>query len=323
MKRYLTRRIANALLVMLAVTLFTFTLLHLAPGNPAALMAGEFATADDIARVTERLGLDKPLPQQYFIYVTDLVRGDFGKSILYGTPALALIQQRLPATLELTLLATLLTLVIAVPFGVIMAVKPRALADYAGALVTLFGVSIPSFWLGIVLILIVSVELRWLPTSGRGTPLLDAVLSGHPDRLVAALRYLALPTITLSAFQLAFIARLTRSSVLEELGQTYVRAARARGLPNSLVMVKHVLRNALMPIITVLGIEIGGLVGGAVIVETVFGWPGVGQLVFQSISRRDYPLAQGAIVMISGFVVVLSLLVDLAYLRLDPRVRLA
>jgi peptide/nickel transport system permease protein len=323
MTRYLTRRIANALLVMLAVTLFTFGLLHIAPGNPAALMAGEFATAEDITRMTERLGLDKPLPQQYFIYLTDLVRGDFGKSILYGTPALALIQQRLPATLELTLLATLLTLVIAVPFGVIMAVKRRALADYVGALVTLFGVSIPSFWLGIVLILIVSVELRWLPTSGRGTPLVDALLSGHPDRFVEALRYLALPTITLSAFQLAFIARLTRSSVLEELGQTYVRAARARGLPNSLVMVKHVLRNALMPIVTVLGIEIGGLVGGAVIVETVFGWPGVGQLVFQSISRRDYPLAQGAIVMISGFVVVLSLLVDLAYLRLDPRVRLA
>lgn len=326
MLRYLVRRVGNALLVMLAVTLFTFALLHLAPGNPAALMAGEFATADDIARMSEQLGLDKPLPQQYFVYVTSLVRGDFGKSIVFGTPALPLIVQRLPATLELTLLAVLLTLAIAIPFGVVMAVKPRALADYVGALVTLFGVSIPSFWLGIVLILIVAVDLRWLPTSGRGMPLVDAIgaaFSGRPDQVVTTLRYLALPTITLSAFQLAFIARLTRSSVLEELGQTYVRAARARGLPNSLVMLKHVLRNALMPIITVLGIEIAALVGGAVIVETVFGWPGVGQLVFQSISRRDYPLAQGAIVIISSFVVTLSLLVDLAYLRLDPRVRLA
>ncbi len=326
MTRYIARRLGNALLVMLAVTLLTFSLLHLSPGDPAALMAGEFATAQDITRMSEKLGLDKPLPQQYAIYVLNLVQGDFGKSIVYGTPALPLIQQRLPATLELTLLATLLTLAIAIPFGVIMAVKPRGLADYVGALVTLFGVSIPSFWLGIVLILIVSVDLRLLPTSGRGTPLVDGLVglvSGHPDRLASSLRYLVLPTVTLSAFQLAFIARLTRSSVLEELGRTFVRAARARGLPNSLVMTKHVLRNALMPIVTVLGIEIGGLVGGAVIVETVFGWPGVGQLVFQSISRRDYPLAQGAIVMISGFVVALTLLVDLAYLRLDPRVRLS
>jgi peptide/nickel transport system permease protein len=326
MTRYIARRLGNALLVMLAVTLLTFSLLHLSPGDPAALMAGEFATTQDITRMSEKLGLDKPLPQQYAIYVLNLVQGDFGKSIVYGTPALPLIQQRLPATLELTLLATLLTLAIAIPFGVIMAVKPRGLADYVGALVTLFGVSIPSFWLGIVLILIVSVDLRLLPTSGRGTPLVDGLVglvSGHPDRFASSLRYLVLPTVTLSAFQLAFIARLTRSSVLEELGRTFVRAARARGLPNSLVMTKHVLRNALMPIVTVLGIEIGGLVGGAVIVETVFGWPGVGQLVFQSISRRDYPLAQGAIVMISGFVVALTLLVDLAYLRLDPRVRLS
>lgn len=311
---------------MLAVTLFTFSLLHLAPGNPAAFMVGELGTAEDLARMTQQLGLDRPLPEQYFVYVSRLLQGDFGTSILYGSPVLHLIAQRLPATLELTLFATLLTVTIGIPFGVVMAVRPRTLTDHAGALVTLFGVSIPSFWLGIVLILIVAVELGLTPTSGRGPALTEGiagVFSGKPQRLGDALRYLVLPTMTLSAFQLAFITRLTRSSVLEELGQVYVRAARARGLPQSLVMAKHVVRNALMPIVTVLGLEIGALVGGAVVVETVFGWPGVGQLIFQSISRRDYPLTQGAIVSVSAFIVTLTLLVDLAYLYLDPRVRLA
>lgn len=326
MRRYLVRRIVNGLLVMVAVTVFTFSLLHLAPGNPAAFMIGELGTAEDLARMTRQLGLDRPLPEQYVVYLSRLVQGDFGNSILYGSPVLQLIAQRLPATLELTLFATLLTIAIGIPFGVTMAVRPRTLTDHVGALVTLFGVSIPGFWLGIVLILIVAVQLGLTPTSGRGPALIDGiwgVFSGRPDRLSDALRYLVLPTITLSAFQLAFITRLTRSSVLEELGQVYVRAARARGLPQSLVMSKHVVRNALMPIVTVLGLEIGALVGGAVVIETVFGWPGVGQLIYQSISRRDYPLTQGAIVSVSAFIVMLTLLVDLAYVYLDPRVRLA
>lgn len=317
----------NALLVMLAVTLFTFSLLHLAPGTPAFLLIDpETASKEDLVVATQALGLDRPLPEQYFIYMQNLLRGNLGNSVLYQTPALPVVAQRLPATLELTILATLVTVSIAIPFGIVMAIRPRSLADYLGAVFTFVGVSMPSFWLGIVLILVVSVDLGWLPTSGRGPALIDGLrglFTGHPDALWSGLRHLVLPVTTLSFLELAFISRLTRSGVLEELGQMYVRAARARGLPWSLVMLKHVLRNALMPIVTVTGLEIGGLVGGAVIIETVFAWPGVGQLMFQSISRRDYPLAQSAIVMISSFIVVLTLIVDLIYLRLDPRVRLA
>ncbi len=326
MARYIARRTGNALLVLLAVTLFTFALLHFAPGDPAAFIAGETATQADIARIRDQLGLSEPLPQQYLRYLGRLSVGDFGTSIVYSQPALGLITERLPATLELTLMATLLTVIVAVPAGVLMAVRQGSAVDTAGALVTLFGVSVPSFWLGIMLILLVSVGLGWLPTSGRGPSLVDGLLgllTGQPALLADSLRHLILPTITLAAFQFAFVARISRSSVVDELGQIYVRAARARGLPRSLVMTKHVLRNALMPIVTVLGLEIGALVGGAVVVETVFGWPGVGQLVFQSISRRDFPLAQGSIILISIFVVTLTLLVDLTYLYLDPRVRLA
>jgi peptide/nickel transport system permease protein len=326
MIRYIARRLANMVVVLLAVTLFTFSLLHITPGNPASLMVGELATPADVEREAALLGLDRPIPEQYGRYVANLAQGDFGNSIVYTTPVRQLIVQRLPATLELTLFASLLTVLVSIPVGVMMAMRPRTVADFGGAIFTLLGVSIPSFWLGIVLILLVAVQLHWLPTSGRGPALVDslgALMRGNPTMFGAALRSLALPTVTLAAFELAFMTRLTRSSVLDQMGHVYVRAARARGLPNSLVMTKHVLRNALMPIITVLGLEIGGLVGGAVVVETVFGWPGIGQLVFQSISRRDYPLAQGAIVFISAFIVSLTLLVDLAYLYLDPRVRLA
>jgi ABC-type dipeptide/oligopeptide/nickel transport system permease component len=325
-KRYLVRRVSNALVVMLAVTLFTFSLLHLAPGSPVSLLVDETATREEIAAVERRLGLDQPLPVQYMNYVSRILRGDLGDSIVYRKPGFSLVLERLPATLELALFATLVTILVGIPFGVLMALRPRTLSDTVGSFVTLFGVSTPGFWLGLMFILLFAVELGWLPTSGRGPAFgtaVGATFGGHPEQLATTLKHLALPGITLAASNLAFIARLTRSSVLEELSQLYVRAARARGLPWPLVTVKHVLRNALMPTITVLGLEIAGIVGGAVIIETVYGWPGVGQLVFQSIGRRDYPLAQGAILMISSFVVTMTLLVDLAYLYLDPRVRLA
>jgi peptide/nickel transport system permease protein len=325
-KRYLVRRVSNALVVMLAVTLFTFTLLHLAPGSPVFMLVDETATQEQIQAVEHALGFDQPLPVQYYNYVTRILRGDLGNSIVFRRSAFGVVLERLPATLELALFATLITILVGIPFGVLMALRPRTFSDTIGSFVTLFGVSTPGFWLGLMFILLFAVELGWLPTSGRGPALtasIGAAFTGHPEQLVDALKHLALPGLTLSASNLAFIARLTRSSVLEELGQLYVRAARARGLPSSLVTLKHVLRNALMPTVTVLGLEVAGIVGGAVIIETVYGWPGVGQLVFQSIGRRDYPLAQGAIFMISSFVVTLTLLVDLAYLYLDPRVRLA
>lgn len=324
MLRYIVRRLANIVLVLFGLTLFVFLLLRLAPGSPVNLLVGELTTPEQIAELERQFGLDRPLHVQYANFLNDILHGDLGESIVFQSSAAGLVMEHLPATIELTLCATLLTIVVAIPLGVLIAVKRQSWMDYVGTILTMSGVSIPAFWLGIMLILFFAVKLGWVPTSGRGTPLWLAVgdaLSGDVGSLRESLRHLALPTITLSSFQMAFLSRMTRSSILEELGQNYVRAARARGLPNVLVLTKHALRNALLPVITVLGLEIGSLIGGAVITEAVFAWPGVGQLLYRAVSGRDYTLAQAGILMIGVFVTFITLLVDLSYGAIDPRIR--
>lgn len=321
---YILRRCINIVVVLFGLTLFVFLLLRLAPGSPVNVLAGEMATPERIAELERQFGLDKPLHVQYLDFLTGMFRGDLGESIVYRSSAAELVIERLPATIELTLFATVVTVVVSIPLGVIIALRRQSWVDYGGSLFTLAGVSAPAFWVGIMLILVFSVQLGWTPTSGRGDPLPQAMLealSGDVGPLTVALKHLILPTITLSAFQLAFLSRMTRSSILEELGQNYVRAARARGLPHSLVLTKHALRNALLPVITVLGLEIGSLIGGAVITEAVFAWPGVGQMLYRAVSGRDYPLAQAGILMIGAFVTLITLFVDLSYGFLDPRIR--
>ena len=321
---YVLRRLANIVVVLFGLTLFVFLLLRLAPGSPVNLLAGEMATQEDIRALERQFGLDKPLPVQYANFLEDLLRGDLGESIVFLSSAADLVLERLPATIELTLCATLLTVVVAIPLGLLIAIKRHSWIDYAGTIFTMSGVSVPAFWLGIMLILLFAVQLDWVPTSGRGEPIWSAVataFSGNLQPLGESLRHLALPTITLSAFQMAFLSRMTRSSILEELGANYVRAARARGLPYPLVLTKHALRNAILPVITVLGLEIGSLIGGAVITEAVFAWPGVGQLLYRAVSGRDYPLAQAGILIVGAFVTLITLLVDLSYGLIDPRIR--
>ena len=324
MLRYIVRRALNIIVVLFGMTLFVFLLLHLAPGSPVYRLVGELGTAADIAELERQFGLDQPLPVQYLRFITDAVQGDLGTSVIYRTSASSLLFDRLPATIELTLTATFITILVAVPIGILMSIRRGTWVEHLGTLVTISGVSIPSFWLGIMLIIIFSVELGWFATSGKGPPLTDGIVLlfyGEPQSLLETVRRLALPAVTLSAFQMAFLSRLTRSSILEELGQNYVLAARARGLPRFLVITKHALRNALLPILTVFGLELGSLIGGAVITEGVFAWPGVGQLIFQAVSGRDYPLAQAGILIVGTFVVLTSFLVDLTYGLVDPRIR--
>jgi peptide/nickel transport system permease protein len=324
MQRYVLRRLVNSVIVLISMTLFVFVLLRMAPGSPISYLIGEMTTAEEIAALERQLGFDQPYYLQYWNFLSGLLAGDFGTSIIYKSPAFELVLERLPATIELTFCATVLSTAVAIPLGILVALRQNTWIDYGGSVAGVLGVSIPNFWLGFMLILLFSVTLGWTATSGRGGPLLMAfgeAVSGDTAALRTALRHIALPALTLSSFQLAFLMRMTRSSILEELGQNYIRAARARGLPRSIVIGKHALRNALLPILTVLGLEIGSLLGGAVVTEAVFSWPGVGHLIYESVSGRDYPLAQAGILVIAAAVVVVTFAVDLLYGVVDPRIR--
>lgn len=327
MLRYLIRRAGNMFLVLFGLILFVFSLLRLAPGNPVDMLLGEdvAATPEARAALEAALHLDKPLPTQFFFYVYNIFKGDFGESIRLNQPTLGLFLERLPATLELAAVATLLMVMVSIPIGVVVALRRNTAVDYIGTSLTLIGISMPGFWLGMMLILLFAVDLGWAASSGRGDSLIStfgALFMGNPTPLWTSIRHIALPAITLSAFGMAFLTRMMRSNLQDELNRGYVRAAEARGLPFSMVVAKHALRNALLPVVTVLGLELGTLIGGAIIIETVFSWPGVGQLIYQAINARDYPLAQTGILIVGSLVVLLTLLVDVLYAWLDPRIRL-
>jgi ABC-type dipeptide/oligopeptide/nickel transport system permease component len=291
-------------LVLLGTTIIIFATVRVIPGDPARLMLPADATAEDVERFRERMGFDEPVYRQYGTYLKGLLVGDLGRSMRYRRPVLELVLERLPATIELAGVAAILAVLVAVPAGIVSAIKRDSLYDNAFMFLSVFAQSVPIFWLGIVMILVFSVQLHWLPTSGRGT-----------------LRQLILPGIALATYISALLARLTRSCMLEVLMQDYVRTARAKGLRELSVTCRHALKNAVVPIVTVLGLQIGTLLGGSVIVETVFAWPGIGTLAVGAIYNRDYPLIQGTVLIAAVMFVVTNLVVDLVYLYLDPRIR--
>ncbi len=307
--------------VVLGVLTIVFITLRSIPGDPAAIYVGPEGTLADRQRVTAALGLDKPLPVQYGIYVWRAAQGDFGRSIFLRTEVSVLIRQAFPATLELAILAMLATIVIAIPLGVLAAVKVNTPFDYGATFISLLGVSMPIFWFGVLAILLFSLNLGWLPSFGRGPGLFPAIASGDLKNVGNALRYAALPSMTLAVTSVALVARLVRSSMLEILGLDYVRTARAKGAGPRRVIVRHAFRNALLSVITILGLQFGTLLGGAVVTEIIFAWPGLGRLIVNAISQRDFPLIQGSVVLVAVSISFMNLLVDLSYAWINPRIR--
>jgi ABC-type dipeptide/oligopeptide/nickel transport system permease component len=298
------RRLVHTVFVLLAVSVVIFLLLRLTPGDPARMLLGDAADPQLVEAVRRDLGLDKPLPVQYVIFLGGLLRGDLGNSIAQKTPTLPLVMSRAPATLQLALAAFLIGTLVAVPVGIISAYWRESMLDYVASFVALVGQSMPVYWSGAMLVLIFSVNLQMLPSSGRGTPL-----------------HLVLPAVTLGAYVMALTMRLVRSGMLDTLGEDYVRTARAKGVSERQVLFAHAFRNMAIPVVTVMGLQLGGLLGGAVVTETVFAWPGLGSLATEAITTRDYPLVQAIVLVISAIFVFLNLGVDLLYAFLDPRIR--
>jgi peptide/nickel transport system permease protein len=302
--RFLLRRVLLTVPVLLGVATLVFSLIHLVPGDPVQAMLGESASPQDIADLRTRLGLDRPLYVQYGSFLKGAVSGNLGTSLRTNQQVTAAIAERLPATFELAIAAMLAATLFAIPLGIVAAVRAGTRIDYAATTLSLLGISVPNFWLGPLLAIVFSIVLGWLPVSGRGT-----------------VAHLVLPAITLAAPLAAVLARMTRASVIEELRELYVLAARARGVSRTGAVLRHAFRNSLIPIVTVLGLQFGAVLTGAVITETIFAWPGVGRLLIQSISFRDYPLVQGCILLIAVSYIGMNLLTDLAYGLLDPRIR--
>jgi ABC-type dipeptide/oligopeptide/nickel transport system permease component len=298
------RRLALTLPVLLGVATLVFALIHLIPGDPAQAILGETASEQEIAALRTRLGLDRPLIEQYGGFLASAVRGDLGTSLRSNAPVAQEITDRLPATLELAGAAMFVAIAFSLPLGIMAAVRRGTFVDHAATTVALAGVSIPNFWLGPLLALVFAVELGWLPVSGRGT-----------------LANLVLPAVSLGAALAAILARMTRASLLEELREPYVQAARARGASHSRAVLRHAFRNSLIPVVTLIGLQFGAVLTGAVITETIFAWPGIGRLLIQSISFRDYPIVQGCVLFIAVIYVGMNLLTDLVYGVLDPRIR--
>jgi ABC-type dipeptide/oligopeptide/nickel transport system permease component len=321
MLEYTLRRIVLFVPVILGVLVIVFLAVRLVPGDPAVIYVGPEGTPEDRARITRTLGLDRSLPVQFGIYAWRAVQGDFGRSIFLRTEVSTLIRNTFPATLELAALALLFTAVIAIPLGVLAAVKANTAIDYGATLLALLGVSMPIFWFGVLAILVFSLQLGWLPSFGRGPGLFPALASGDPALVLEALRFAFLPALTLGITSIALVARLVRSSMLEVLGLDYVRTAHAKGLHQRQVVVKHAFRNALLPVITVFGLQFGTLLGGAVITETIFAWPGLGRLVVNAISQRDFPLIQGSVIFIAVLISIINLIVDLSYALVNPKIR--
>jgi peptide/nickel transport system permease protein len=332
MLSYIIKRFLGVIPVLLCVSMLVFGFLRLIPGDPALIMLGERATPENIARVREQLGLNKPLPEQYLIFLGNALRGDLGRSILRQEPVAQEILHRFPATIELALAALLFAVVVGIPAGVISAVRRGSWFDASSMLVALTGVSMPIFWLGLMLIYLFAVVLHLLPTGGRldaGTKfvpitnlvLVDSLLRWNIPVFFQGLRHLLLPALALGTIPMAIIARMTRSSMLEVLGQDYVRTAHAKGLAARTVVVRHALRNAWLPIITVVGLQVGILLSGAILTETVFSWPGIGRWLVDAIYARDYPIVQGVTLVIALIFVVVNLSVDILYALVDPRIR--
>ena len=338
MTRTIARRLVLLLPTLLGLSLVTFALLRLIPGDPAQIMLGEHATAEEIAHFRAEAGLDRPLLTQYLHYVEGLARGDWGRSVQTNLPVTAELAQRLPATVELSLGAMAIACGLGIPAGVQAAYRRNSLADLFASGGSLVGVSMPLFWLGLLLSYLFGYRLGWLPPSGRltiGAPLgltaagdfisnfyiLNSLLTANFAALADALRHLILPALTLSMAPLAAIIRMTRACLLDVLAQDYVRTARAKGLPEHAVLFGHAMKNALPPILTVIGLQLGGLFSGAILTETVFSWPGMGQLIVDRVLARDYPAVQGVVLAVALLFILINLATDVCVAYLNPRIR--
>jgi len=303
MPRYLIRRLGRVIFALWGISTIVFVVLRLS-GDPATLLLPQEASVEDVMRLRHDLGLDAPLLLQYLRFLGSSVAGNFGESLRHREPAMALVRSHLWATLELSFAAFCVAAVVAVPIGILAAVKPHSFQDHAVMTLTLIGQSAPTFWIGIMLILAFGLELRWFPIGGRGT-----------------FSHLVMPALTLGAFAMASIARLTRSAMLDVLRLDYINTARAKGLSNRRVIWKHALKNAAIPVVTIMGLQFGALLGGAVVTETVFSWPGIGRLAIQGIYNRDYPVVQASVFIAAAFFVLINFVVDLLYTIFDPRIR--
>lgn len=331
---YILKRLLSLLPVLLGITLLVFCFLHLIPGDPAVVLLGERATPEQIAALREQLGLNQPLPVQYLIFLGNLLRFDLGNSIISGIPIAAELRSRFPATLELSLGAMLVALILGIPAGILAAVRKNSWLDNLLMSGSLLGVSLPVYWLGLLLIYLFAVNLQWLPPSGRisvdvgfrfqpltGFYLLDALLRLDGGALKDILAHLVLPALALGTIPLAILARITRSAMLESLAQDYIRTARAKGVPAVGVILRHALKNALLPINTIIGLQFGTLLGGAILTETIFSWPGIGSWIYDGILDRDYPVVQGGVVFVAIAFVLINLIVDISYAFFDPRIQ--
>ena len=332
MLRYLARRLFLLLPALLILSVLVFALLRLIPGDPAEVMLGEHATAELSSQFRASRGLDQPIPVQYVRYLASLVRGDWGRSILTNRPVTTELAQRFPATIELALFAMVIAIAAGVPIGVLSAYRRHSTADRLASVVTLAGVALPLFWVGLLLSNTFGSALGWLPPSGRlsigtelrvitGFYLLDSIITANPRALADALRHLVLPALTLSIVPLALIARITRACTLEALSQDHVRTARAKGLSEKTVVLRHALRTAAPPVITAICLQLGVLFSGAVLTETIFSWPGVGQLVVERVLNRDYPAVQGVVLAVALLFIGINLVADIGAALLDPRMR--
>ncbi|MCC6176298.1 MAG: ABC transporter permease [Chloroflexi bacterium] len=304
MRTYVLRRLLHSLVTLFGVSLVVFGILRVLPGDPARMMLPDGAPQTAVDEMARQLGLREPLYVQYVVFLKSVASGNFGESFQYRSPATAVVGERIWPTIHLSLAALALTVLFGVPAGILAAARRGTVLDYGGMALAALGQSLPSFWLGIMLILLFGVALGWLPTSDYKGPI-----------------YLVLPAITLAAFPMALVARLTRSSMLEVLNREYIRTARSKGLHDSAVVIGHAVKNAAIPVVTILGLQIGVLLGGAVITESVFSWPGIGKLVVDSIFRRDFPVVQTVLILSASVFIVINFIVDLSYTVLDPRIK--
>ena len=332
MLKYTLKRLAMAIPVIWGIVTIVFVLMRVFSANPAYLMLGQRATADRVAEVTTYLGLDQPIWKQYIIYMKQLFQGDLGTSLFSNQPVMKELLERLPATIELALFSVLIASVVGIALGVICAVNQNSFIDRICPVGGLVGISLPRFWLGLMLIIAFAVNLKILPVSGRfdfmaqpknitGFMILDSIITGDWKALGSTLRYLMLPGCSIAVSSVGTIMRYTRSTMLETIRQDYIRTARAKGLRERTVVVRHALKNALIPIVTVIGMELGGLFGGSVLTETIFAWPGVGKYVVDGINNSDYAVVQGGCMLVAIISVMMNLVVDLLYGTLDPRIR--
>jgi peptide/nickel transport system permease protein len=325
MNRYILKRCGQLLIVLIAASILIFSLIHLAPGDPLVVLLGERATAEQMQQMRQAFGLDQPLSVQYLRFLRNCLQGNFGVSIRHGIPSGGLVLERLPITLELVLASMVLAIPLSIFTGVIASIRQNTWWDFLASFVSLIGVSMPGFWIGIMLIIVFGVALEWFPVMGRPEwslwQSLLLVLSGKWHPLLTFLRHLCLPALTNSLWMMGMVTRLTRTSMLDVLKEEYVRTARGKGVREWWVISKHALKNALIPVLTVVAIQFGSVLGGAVITETVFAWPGMGRLMVDSVYNRDYPVVQAGVIICAFLFAVVNLIVDFVYTLLDPRIK--